>query len=207
MLSLKVGPRARNRTTWQRIDHEHEYYFIEHDYEKQGNLVFVATNRLRHAGSLPHFWTLQRPSKIALPRPSNRVDSELIGMARPVRSSLELPATAAASRTLTELMVNRGHRVLRNAPRVVLLHGDCWRNDQSCWLACAEIVIISMPRLLHGLIPRPVISPGRMGCPVDCVASRKPATGPCISARPERESFRGKNGCDCTNKSENDTAK
>ncbi len=52
-------------------------------------------------------------------------------------------------------MVNRVHEILAHAPRVGLPHVCGWWNDQCQWLSVHLIVVITMPRSVHGKVVRP----------------------------------------------------
>jgi len=101
----------------------------------------------------------------ALPRSANRVDTELIGMARPVRSCSEHTTSPSAWSPTAELVLDRSHRVLRYSPRVFRLHRNGWGNNQRGRLSGSEPIVLTMPGLLHGLIVGPVIAPGRVPNP------------------------------------------
>lgn len=102
---------------------------------------------------------------MALPRSSDWVDTELISVGRPVGGCTEDTAAGTVGRIASELMVDRSHRVLGNAPGVIGLHGDRWRNDQSRRLAGSEPVVSTVPRSLIGLRTSPIITPGRVPNP------------------------------------------
>lgn len=105
-----------------------------------------------------------------LPRPTDVIDAELVGVARPVRSRHERPWRQCSRRrcTATELMVHRVHQVLANAPRIRLTHVNVRWHDQSGRLTVRQIIIITMPRLLISPPLRPSIEwVTRLGTLVD----------------------------------------
>ena len=78
-------------------------------------------------------------------------------MAWPDRCSVECSA-ATASLCWSVLMINRSHRVLTDAPRVILLHHRVRRNDQSGWCSVGQVVIVPVPRTLVRILLRPDVS-------------------------------------------------
>ena len=51
--------------------------------------------------------------------------------------------------------MDRVHEVLTDAPRVRLPHVCGWWNDQCQWLPVHLIVVVPMPRAVHGKVVRP----------------------------------------------------
>lgn len=100
-----------------------------------------------------------------LPGSANGINPELFGVRWPVGRRAEGSATCAVGRDASELVVNGSHRVLGNAPRVVLLHGHDRRHHQGGRLAGAHPVVAAVPRSLSRLIASPVIPPTRMPRP------------------------------------------
>ena len=92
-----------------------------------------------------------------LPRCSNWINSELASVAWPDRGSVECSATTHGLRT-SVLMINRSHRVLANAPRVILLHHRVRRNDQRRWCSIGKVVVIAMPWLLVCILLSPYVA-------------------------------------------------
>lgn len=110
----------------------------------------------------------------ALPRPADVVDTELIGMAGPVRRRLKSPASRRTRlrRVASELVIDRVVQILTHAPRVRLTHVGGRRHDQGRRLTIALVVIIAVPGSCLGKIPIPDVSHAiniacrcrRMGC-------------------------------------------
>jgi len=93
-----------------------------------------------------------------LPRASNVIRTELVGVAGPVWGAVE--ATASRSRrigTATKLMVDGVHEILANAPRIGLPHVCGWWNNQCQRLSVHLVVVISMPRSVHGKVVGPYL--------------------------------------------------
>jgi len=100
-----------------------------------------------------------------LPRSAHWIHADLIGVRWPVRSRSEHAATRSVRRIATELMVDRCHRVLRYAPRVVRLHRHRRWYHQCSRLPGLHPVVATVPWALRGLIACPVIAPSRMPHP------------------------------------------
>ena len=95
-----------------------------------------------------------------LPGATNRVDSELIGMRWPDRSRVEQSTLATLRCRSTKLVVERGHGVLTDAPRIILLHGSIRRHYQSGRLPELKVIESAMPWTQLRLLSRPSISVG-----------------------------------------------
>ena len=91
-------------------------------------------------------------------------------MGWPDGGSTEHAAARTVGRVAPELVIDRGHRILRNTPGVVRLHGDRRWNDERCRLAGSMPVVIAVPRALVGLRASPVITPGGVPDPT-CVGT------------------------------------
>jgi hypothetical protein len=91
-------------------------------------------------------------------------------MGWPDGGSTEHASARTVGRVAPELVIDRGHRILRNTPGVVRLHGDRWWNDQRCRLAGSMPIVIAVPRALVGLRASPVITPGGVPDPT-CVGT------------------------------------
>lgn len=89
-------------------------------------------------------------SRGGLPRTTNVIDAELIGVTWPMRSRLETSRwqCTRSRRIATELMIQRIHQVLANAPRERLTHVRGRRNHQCGRLSVRQIVVISVPSTL-----------------------------------------------------------
>ena len=91
-----------------------------------------------------------------LPRASHVVGTELICVAWPVGRAVESTTCGTGGiGTATELMVHGVHEILTDAPRVGLPHVSGGGNNQSQWLAVHLVVVISMPRTVHGKVIGP----------------------------------------------------
>ena len=92
-----------------------------------------------------------------LPRTTNVVITELIGMTGPWRRGTECAAGRRARRigAASKLVMNRIHQVLTDAPRIGLSHvGRRW-NDHGRRLSVHLCVITTVPRPIH----RKVVGP------------------------------------------------
>lgn len=100
---------------------------------------------------------LEMDCRRGLPGSSYWINSELASVAWPNRCSVECSAATHGLRW-SVLMVDRSHRVLADAPRVVLLHHRVWRHHQCSWCSVRQVVIITMPRLLIRMLLRPGVA-------------------------------------------------
>lgn len=109
-------------------------------------------------------WALQKRLAAELggylPGAANRIDSELIGMRWPDWRRIEQSTLAALRCRSAELVVKRGHGVLADAPRVVLLHCSIGRHHQRGRLPELQVVETAMPWTQFGLLTRPGIAVG-----------------------------------------------
>ena len=122
---------------------------------------------MRRLGTVTRFY---QGLRTGLPRATHRIYAELVRVARPNWSRLENSAAATRRGMPTKLMIDWCHGILRDTPRIILLHHHCRRHNQCGRLASAKIVIFSMPRFLHRLILSPIIALRRHREPTKSIA-------------------------------------
>ena len=97
-------------------------------------------------------------SVFELPRATHVVSAELIRVAGPPGCAVESATSGTGGiRTAAKLVVNGVHQVLADAPRVRLPHVSCGGNNQCQRLSVHLIVVISMPRTVHGKVVGPYL--------------------------------------------------
>ena len=121
--------------------------------EKRANYSITRLRRLNMLHVTGH-----NSNQSSVPGTADGIDTELIAMAWRVRCRFKYSPAAAGWSIASKLMVNRGHGVLGNAPRMIGLHRHCGRYDQRCRLTRLQIIVFTMPWCLHRLVACPVIS-------------------------------------------------
>lgn len=97
-----------------------------------------------------------------LPGGTHGINAELPCVAGPARCAVEA-STRGWFGSVSVLMINWCHRVLRNAPRIILLHTDGRGHNDSRWLPVGHVVVLSMPWSARSLRLSPSITFGRHG--------------------------------------------